>query len=447
MFESLSEKFQGVFNKLTGRGKLTEKNIQEGLKAVKMALLEADVNYKVVKAFTKAVQEKAMGEEIIKSVKPGQQFIKIVHDQLVEIMGPGDSKLKFASTGPTIIMMAGLQGCGKTTTCAKLATWLMKQNYKPLMVAADIQRPAAIDQLIKLGSQIDVPVYSERDSKRPTKICERAIEEAKKTNRDVVILDTAGRLHIDQPLMDELREVQDKTKPHNVLLVCDAMTGQDAVNSAKEFNAQLEIDGVILSKLDGDARGGAALSVRYITGKPIKFAGIGEKVDKLMEFSPERMAGRILEMGDIVELVERAKESVDQEKMEKMAEKMMRGQFDLEDFLNQLGQIKKMGSIKDLLGMIPGVGRMMKGVDVDDRELAHVEAMIRSMTPYERKNPEIILKQPNRKRRIARGSGLMVHNVNGLLKQFKEMKKMMKKFRDGGMGSMKGMLGGMNPFK
>ncbi|RME86712.1 MAG: signal recognition particle protein [Planctomycetota bacterium] len=447
MFESLSEKFQDVFTKFTGRGKLTEKNIQDGLKEVKMALLEADVNYKVVKEFIKRVKEEAIGQELIKSIKPGQQFVKIVHDKLTELMGPEESGLKFAPTGPTVIMMAGLQGSGKTTTCAKLAVWLKKQNKKPYLVAADVQRPAAIDQLKTLGEQIQVPVYSEEGG-RPTKICQRAIEEAKNLNRDVVILDTAGRLHIDQPLMDELKEIQDKTKPHNILLVCDAMTGQDAVNSAKEFNDQLEIDGIILTKLDGDARGGAAISIKHVTGKPIKFVGVGEKVNKLEVFHPDRMADRILGMGDIVSLVEQAQEAMDREKAEKLQQKLLQNKFDLEDFLVQMQQIKKMGSIKDLLSKIPGMGRMMQGIDIDDKELARIEAIILSMTPEERRNPDIILKEPSRKRRIARGSGMMVHDVNGLLKQFKQMTKMIKKMNaKGGLGSMMNPFGGFNPFK
>lgn len=443
MFESLSETFQGLFQRFTGQGKLTERNIKDGLREVKVALLEADVNYKVVKGFIRSVTEKAVGQEVIRSIRPGEQIIKIVHDELVSLMGGEAVELEFASSGPTVVMMVGLQGSGKTTTCAKLAMFFRKRRkVRPFMVAADVQRPAAVEQLKKLGRQIDVPVYSE-EGRRPLRICQRGIEEARRQGADLVILDTAGRLHIDEPLMEELGEIAARVSPHNILMVVDAMVGQDAVNSAKAFNERLEIDGIILTKLDGDTRGGAALSIRYVTGKPIYFVGVGERLDRLEVFHPDRMADRILGMGDIVSLVEEAQEAIDEKEARKLSEKLMQNRFDFEDFLVQIRQIKKMGSLKGILEKIPGMGRMLKGVEIDDKELSHVEAMILSMTPEERANPGII--NPSRKRRIARGSGMLVQDVNALLKQFKQMTKMIKKM---GFGQMMGApWGGLNPFR
>ncbi|GAB4159739.1 MAG: signal recognition particle protein [Planctomycetota bacterium] len=425
MFESISKRLSGVFAGLTGR-KLTEDNIQEGLREVRKALLEADVSFRVVKEFISAVSEKAVGQEVIRSVSPAQMFIKIVHDEMVRLMGPGDTSIPWAEKGPTVIMLAGLQGSGKTTTCGKLASYLRKRHGKnPILVAADIQRPAAVTQLKVLGSQLDVPVYSDM-SKKPPVICRDAVEFAKRNGHDVVILDTAGRLHIDEPLMSELEEVSKLASPHQIYLVCDAMTGQDAVTSAKEFNDRLELDGVILTKMDGDARGGAALSIRYITGKPIKFMGVGEKSDALEEFHPDRIASRVLGMGDVVSLVEKAQEVITQEEALKMQEKLLKSSMTLEDFLDQLRRLKKLGDMKDILGLIPGLGSKLDDLDFDDKEFRRIEAIILSMTPDERRHPEIL--NNSRKLRIAKGSGTDMKLLNGFLKQFSEMRKMMAKF-------------------
>lgn len=423
MFESITSSLESVFSKLSGRGRLTESNINEGLREVRVALLEADTNFKVVKEFVAKVTERAIGEEVIKSVTPGQQIIKIVHDEIEKLMGPVDSSIKFEESGITVVMMVGLQGSGKTTTTAKLAKMIESKGRKPMLVAADIQRPAAIEQLKVLGKQINVPVFS-KEGMKVSKICKRGLEAAKNEDCDVLIIDTAGRLHIDDEMMHELKEVKNAVNPHQVYFVCDAMTGQDAVNSAKEFNNQLGFDGVILSKLDGDTRGGAALSIKAVTGKPIKFIGVGEKLEKLEEFHPDRMASRILGMGDVVSLVEKAQNAISADDAEKLSKKIREDSLTLEDFLDQLQQVKKMGPLKEIMGMIPGFGKKMEGLDVDGDQLKNVEAVIRSMTSSERQNPEII--DGSRKNRIAIGSGTTPQDVNLLLKQFKQMRKLLK---------------------
>jgi len=432
MFESLTRNLEAVFKKLRGQGVITEANAQEAMREIRMALLEADVNYKVVKDFSSACMERARGREVLRSVSPGQQLVKIVHDELVELMGPGDHSVTYSHHGPTVVMLCGLQGSGKTTTAGKLGRYLEHQGHSPMLVAADVQRPAAIEQLKVIGRQLDLPVYAE-DGGRPPRICRRSLDAAREANCDVVIIDTAGRLHIDDALMEELHDIKERVTPNDILLVCDAMTGQDAVNSAREFNERLGIDGVILTKLDGDARGGAALSIRAVTGKPIKFVGVGEKLDALEEFYPDRMASRILGMGDVVSLVEKVQAEVDEEQARKLQEKIRKRSLTLEDFLQQLQQVKKLGSISDVFSMIPGMG----GVDVNaaEGELPRIEAIIRSMTPKERLDPDVI--DSSRRRRIAVGSGTNTQEVNGLLKQFRTMKKMMKQFADSGM--LKGM--------
>ncbi len=423
MFESITGSLDSIFSKLSSRGRLTESNIKDGLRDVRVALLEADTNFKVVKEFIETVTQRAVGEDVIKSVSPGQQIVKIVHDEIERLMGPVDSTIQFNDNGITVIMLMGLQGCGKTTTAAKLAKLLTSKGKKPMLVAADIQRPAAIEQLKILGKQIDVPVYS-KEGARVVKICKRAFDAAKQEERDVLIIDTAGRLHIDNELMSELKEVKDVTNPTHTFFVCDAMTGQDAVNSAQEFNNQLGFDGVILSKLDGDTRGGAALSIKAVTGKPINFIGVGEKIDKLEEFHPDRMASRILGMGDVVSLVERAQSAISTDEAEKLSKKIRDDSLTLDDFLSQLQQVKKMGPLKEIMGMIPGLGKKMEGMEVDENQLQSVEAVIRSMTTMERANPDII--DGGRRNRIANGSGTTVQSVNMLLKQFKQMRKMLK---------------------
>ena len=423
MFESITKSLDNVFKKFRSKGVLTEDNIKEGMREVRMALLEADVNFQVARDFIKAVTDRALGQEVLKSVSPGQQIVKIVNDELIRLMGPSDPSIPYNPTGVTVIMLCGLQGSGKTTTAAKLASYIRKQGHTPMMVAADIQRPAAVEQLKVLGRQIDVPVFSE-PSFTPPAICKMAVRNAEQSGRDVVILDTAGRLHIDAALMAELREVDQKVKPHCKLLVTDSMTGQDAVNSAKEFNDQLSIDGVILTKLDGDARGGAALSIKAVTGKPIKFVGMGEKLDRLEEFHASRMATRILGMGDVVSFVEKAQENIDKQQAEEMQKKLLKGKFTLEDFYNQLQQLKKMGPLKDLLGMIGMGGMDLEGMD--EKEMPRLEAAILSMTPEERRHPEII--DGSRRIRVANGSGNEIQDINALLKQFKQMRQMMKDF-------------------
>ncbi len=439
MFESLTEKFNSVFRSLAGRGRITEANVSDAMNQVRKALLEADVSYHVVKKFCKDVTEAALGAEVIKSLHPGQVMIKIVNDELTRLMGPVDSNIYFVSPGPTIIMLAGLQGCGKTTTAAKLGKYLLTKGKKPLLVADDLQRPAAIEQLIILGQQTDIPVYSE-ESKNSVSVARNAVKHAREQGFDVAVLDTAGRLHIDQEMMAEVADVAKAVNPHQIYLVCDAMTGQDAVNSAKQFNEQLELDGIILTKLDGDARGGAALSVKAVTGKPIKFVGIGEKLDKLEEFHPDRMAGRILGMGDVVTLVEKAQEQFDSEEAEKLQKKMAKGSFNFDDFLKQMQAVKKMGGMKDMLKMMPGMGGQLDELDLDDAELQRIEATVHSMTRGERGDPDTI--DSSRRRRIAAGAGVQPHDVSGLVKTFMRSRDMMKALSGGRFGGLKSLLSG-----
>lgn len=442
-FEGLADRLQDIFKKLKGKGKISEDDVKAAMREVRMALLEADVNFKVVKDFTAKVRDRAIGQEVMESITPGQQIIKIVHDELALLMGGAESKLNHSSKSPSVIMAVGLQGAGKTTTVAKLAKNISKQGRRPLLVACDIYRPAAIKQIQVLGEQIDVPVFS-MGQENPVKIAREAIEYAKKNNRDTVILDTAGRLHINEELMDELKQIKQVAEPSEILLVVDAMTGQDAVNVAESFNNDLELTGLILTKLDGDTRGGAALSVKAVTGCPIKYVGMGEKLDALEIFFPDRMASRILGMGDILSLVEKAQANIDQEKAKEMERKIRKLEFTLEDFMEQMQQVKKMGPLEDLLGMIPGMGKQLKGLkgEFDEKELSRVEAIIQSMTIEERRNPSIL--NGSRKKRIAKGSGNKVQNVNRLIKQFEDSKKMMKQFAD--MGTKKGKRGMLPKF-
>jgi signal recognition particle subunit SRP54 len=425
MFDDIQKRLGAAFGRFRARGVLTEANIQEGLREVRMALLEADVNYDVVQEFMRRVGEQAVGAQLIRSIRPEQQIVKIVHDELVALMGPADPSIRVEKTGPTVLMLCGLQGSGKTTTAGKLARLLASQGRKPLLVAADLQRPAAIEQLKVIGQQLHVPVHSEADSD-PVRVCQNAVVEANRQGRDTVILDTAGRLHIDDELMDELTRIEKRVKPHQVFFVCDALTGQDAVASAGAFNKALELDGVILTKLDGDARGGAALSVRQVTGVPIKFVGMGEKLDKLQVFDPERLVGQMLGMGDIVGLVEAAQQAVDEEEARRQQEKLAKGKFDLNDFRQQISSIKKMGSVGDLLGKIPGLNQMagqLEGVDADG-EVQRIQGIIDSMTPAERADPHMI--DISRRRRIAAGAGVDPADVSGLVKQFDAMAAMVK---------------------
>ncbi len=424
---NLSEKLQGVFKKLRGKGKISEADLKEGMREVKLALLEADVNFKVVKEFIASVTERASGAEVMESLTPGQQIVKIVNEELTALMGGENAKISISSKPPTVIMMTGLQGAGKTTTAGKLGGMFKKQGRRPLLVACDVYRPAAIDQLCVVGEKLEIPVFKIPESKNPVDISKQAIEHAKKYGNDIVIIDTAGRLHIDEDLMQELKNIKSSININETLLVVDAMTGQDASNVAGSFNEQLEIDGVILTKLDGDARGGAALSVRKITGKPIKFIGSGEKLEDFEPFYPDRMASRILGMGDVLSLIEKAEQAFDEKKALELEEKLRKQQFDLDDFLDQMEQMKKMGPLENLLGMIPGVdAKALQGATVDEKKLAHIEAIIKSMTKKERSNPSII--NSSRKRRIAAGSGTNVQQVNALLKQFEQMQKMVKQF-------------------
>jgi len=425
MFDDLQKRLSTAFGRFRARGVLTEANIKDGLREVRTALLEADVHYEVVQEFMTRVSEQAVGQQLIKSVRPEQQIVKIVHDELVELMGPVDSSIRIEKSGLTVIMLCGLQGSGKTTTCGKLARLLTSQGRKPLLVAADLQRPAAIEQLKVIGQQLQVPVYSETGS-NPVKVCQDALIEANRQGRDTVILDTAGRLHVDDELMAELQQIEKKVKPHQVFFVCDALTGQDAVASAGTFNKALELDGVILTKLDGDARGGAALSVRKVTGVPVKFVGKGEKLDKLEAFEPERLVGQMLGMGDIVGLVEAAQSVMDQEEAARQQEKLAKGKFDLNDFRQHLSQIKKMGSIRDLMGLLPGLNQMPVNLDeIDaDGDVKRIQGIVDSMTPDERRNPHMI--DISRRRRIAAGAGVDPSDVSGLVKQFDAMASLVK---------------------
>lgn len=444
-FDNLTEKLQNTFKKLRGKGRITPADLKEGMREIKLALLEADVNFKVVKEFIATVTERASGTEVMESLTPGQQIVKIVNEELVNLMGVENSKINLSNNPPSVIMMTGLQGAGKTTTAGKLAKMFKSKGRRPLLVACDVYRPAAIQQLQVVGSKVDVPVFTIEGNKNPVDISEKAIEHAKKYGNDIVIIDTAGRLHIDEELMDELRNIKKSININETLLVVDAMTGQDATQVADTFNKQLEIDGVILSKLDGDARGGAALSVRCVTQKPIKFVCTGEKFDDFEPFYPDRMASRILGMGDVLSLIEKAEQMFDEKQAMEIEEKLRKQQFDLEDFLNQMQQVKKMGPIKNLLGMMPGIdAKALENADIDERKLDRVEAIIKSMTKKERANPSII--NSSRKRRIADGSGTNIAQVNALLKQFEQMqkmfkqlnskgtKKMMKKFKNGPRG-------------
>ncbi len=426
-FDQLSSRLQDVFKQLKGKGKLTDKDVKLALREVKLALLEADVNFKVVKNFIKTIEERAVGVEVLESLTPGQQVVKIVNDELVSLMGGTQSKILFSTKGITPIMMVGLQGAGKTTTSGKLASLIKSQGKRPLLVACDVYRPAAIDQLIKVGKQVNVPVFSMGTDVNPLEIAKAGMEHAKANNHDVVILDTAGRLHIDEVLMDELKFIKKEVKPREILLVVDAMTGQDAVNVAESFDAALGIDGIVMTKLDADTRGGAALSVKAVTGKPIKYAATGEKLGDLEVFHPERMASRILGMGDVLTLIEKAQQNIDEQKAKELEAKFRKAEFNFEDFLDQMNQVKSMGPISQLMGMIPGMNQAKLGdIEIDDKQLAHIEAIILSMTKEERLNPSII--NMARKKRIARGSGRDIQEVNRLMKQFEQMKVMMKQF-------------------
>jgi len=433
MFSNLSDRLNRVFKQLKGHGKLTEKNIEEALREVRMALLEADVHYRVVKQFIAQIKEKSLGQEVMESLTPGQQVVKIVHDELTALMGMQRSDLSLSGASPVSIMLVGLQGSGKTTTAGKLAVWLRREGRHPYLVPADVYRPAAIDQLVTLGKQLDVPAYPSQTEMDSVDICRNAKAEAVKAACDTMLIDTAGRLHIDEDLMSELVEIKKGVTPSDILLVADAMTGQDAVNVAKAFNEQLDIGGIVLTKTDGDARGGAALSVNAITGKPIKFVGIGEKLNDLEPFYPDRMSSSILGMGDILSLIEKAEAVADEKDAIELEKKLQKNQFTLEDFRDQIMQLRKMGSLSDLLGMIPGMGKakQMKNLSVDDHELVRIEAIISSMTPEERRKHMII--NGSRRKRIAKGSGTSVQDINRLLKNYSQVLKMMKKISKGGM--------------
>lgn len=447
-FEGLAERLQGTLNKITGKGKISEADVKEMMREVRFALIEADVNLKVVKEFVKTVSERAVGQDVMKSLTPGQQVVKIVKDELTNLMGGEQTPIQFARKAPTVIMMVGLQGAGKTTTTGKLATVLRKKHNKsPLLVAADVYRPAAINQLETLGKQISVPVFSLGTDVSPVEIAKQALANAEQEHNDVVIIDTAGRLHVDEQLMQELQDIRDLTEPDEVFLVVDAMTGQDAVNVAKNFNDLIGITGVVLTKLDGDTRGGAALSIRKVTDKPIKFVGMGEKMDALESFHPERMASRILGMGDVMSLIEKAQENVDEEKAKELEQKLRTQSFTLEDFLDQLQQVKKMGPLDEILKMMPGFNKVkgLENAKVDDSQMGRVEAVIYSMTPAERENPDLM--NASRKKRVATGSGTSIQEVNRLLKQFDEMKKMVKQMSNMQQkGKKKGKMPGFDAF-
>jgi len=443
MFDSLSDRLQAVLGDLRKRGTLDEEAISRAMREIRLALLEADVNFNVVKQFVAQVRERALGQDVLKSLTPGQQVVKIVHEELTALMGAGASDLAFAGRAPTVILLAGLQGSGKTTAAAKLALYLRKEKRKPFLVAADLQRPAAIDQLEQLGEQIQVPVYTRRDTHDPVVVAREGIEECTAQGCNVAIVDTAGRLHVDEEMMAQLASVRDTVKPHNVLLVLDSMTGQEAVAVAQSFLDRVAFDGVIMSKLDGDARGGAALSVKAITGKPIKFVSLGEKLDQFELFHPERMASRILGMGDVLSLIERAEQAVETDEQAEMEERMLKGRFSFEDFLRAYKMMRRMGSMKGLLGMIPGLGSQLKDVDVDEKQLVRVEAVVLSMTLEERRRPEII--DGKRRARIARGSGTTVQQVNQVLEMRKQMERMLKQVNAGGKMRLPGQGGPTGP--
>ena len=438
MFENLSAKLDEAIRRLSGEARLSEENVSEALREVRRALLDADVNFQVTKKFVDDVKQRALGRDVISSVTPGQMIVKIIYDELVNLMGNEKTDIKMAPAGPTIILMCGLQGSGKTTHSAKLANYFKSKGRQPMLVAADTYRPAAVEQLKTLGAQLDVPVFY-LQGEDPVAIAEKSIAEARRTGRNVIIIDTAGRLTIDEEMMEEVARIKQKTKPNEILFVVDAMIGQDAVTTAKAFHDRLDFDGVILTKLDGDTRGGAALSIRSVVHKPIKFVGVGEKLDALEAFYPDRMASRILGMGDVISLVERAQEQFDEEQAKKLEEKFRRNQFTLDDFYEQLQQIKKMGSLRDLIGMLPGMDRALKGVEIDERAFVRLEAIITSMTKEERNKPDII--NGGRRRRIAAGSGTNIQDVNRLLKQFEEMRKQMRQLAG---GKMRDMMRGMN---
>jgi signal recognition particle subunit SRP54 len=438
MFDALADKLQNALGDLKGRGTLDEETISRAMREVRLALLEADVNFDVVKQFVAQVRERALGVSVQKSLTPGQQVVKIVHEELTELMGAGSSQIAFSQRPPTTILLAGLQGSGKTTAAGKLALLLKNDGKKPALVAADLQRPAAIDQLVQLGAQVDVPVYADERGD-PVKAVREGIDRARADGRDVVILDTAGRLHVDEPLMEELAAVRREAKPTNVLLVLDAMTGQEAVNVAKAFQERIDFDGVLMTKLDGDARGGAALSVKAVTGKPIKLASVGEKLDALEWFHPDRMAGRILGMGDVLTLIERAEAAVEDDEKDELERRMMKGEFSFDDFLKSYKMLRRMGPLQGVLKMIPGLGKQLEGLDqVDERQLAQVEAIILSMTPHERRVPHVI--DGSRRKRIAAGSGTTVEQVNQLIEGRKQMAKMMKMMGSGKMPSLPGTM-------
>ncbi|MBQ6820509.1 MAG: signal recognition particle protein [Clostridium sp.] len=442
-FEGLSDKLQEAFKKLRGKGKLTEKDIKEAMREVKLALLEADVNFKVVKLFISRVSEKCVGSDVLESLTPAQQVIKIVNDELTELMGGSESKINFNSVGPTVIMMVGLQGAGKTTMSGKLALQLRKQNKKPLLVACDIYRPAAIKQLEVVGKQIDIPVFQMGDKVNPVEIAKAGIEHARQNGNNVIIIDTAGRLHIDEALMDELKSIKAEVKPQEILLVVDSMTGQDAVNVAENFNNALDVSGVILTKLDGDTRGGAALSIRHMTEKPIKFIGVGEKMSDFEVFYPDRMSSRILGMGDVLSLIEKAQEAFDNKEAQELSSKMLENDFTYEDYLSAMEQMKKLGSLSKIMEMIPGMPKELKDIDFDagEKQLARVKAIIYSMTPKERRNPKLLAGSSSRKKRIARGSGTSLQEVNKLIKGFDMMRKQMKQMKSMQKKSKKGFFG------
>lgn len=442
-FEGLSDRLESAFSRLKSKGSLSESDVKEAMREVRLALLEADVNYKVAKDFTQKVTERAIGAQVMESLTPAQMVIKIVNEELTDLMGGTQSRLAYASHPPTIVMMCGLQGSGKTTHCAKIALKLKNENHRPLLVACDIYRPAAIKQLQVVGEQVGVPVF-EMGQTNPVTIAKEAIKLAKDKGYDYVFIDTAGRLHIDTELMEELKNIKNEVHPHEILLVVDSMLGQDAVTVAGTFNDELGIDGLVLTKMDGDTRGGAALSARAVTGKPIKFVGMGEKLDELDIFHPDRMASRILGMGDVLSLIEKAETALDEKKAAQLEEKLRKNKFDLEDLLDQMEQVRKMGSMKDILGMLPGVGKKLKDVDVDDRQLDRMKAIIQSMTIKERRNPDII--NPSRKRRIAKGCGMQVEDVNRLLNQYRQMQKMMKQLNSKNSRRMMKRMGGRGGF-